>query len=115
MPGVDAKTVQAGFLHSLPESGRRQIVRRLVMAARLQPTPEGTVVDQENPLSRPIEDERRGRDMPGKGAAGMNVVPAFDLAPEDGVSVIGHTEGPGVIVEDRSDMIPEGCRIETHE
>jgi hypothetical protein len=84
------------------------------MAARLQPTPEGTVVDQENPLSRPIEDERRGRDMPGKGAAGMNVIPAFDLATEDGVSVIGHTEGPGVIVEDRSDMIPEGCRIETH-
>jgi hypothetical protein len=114
MPRVEYKTVEAGFLSSLPKSGARQIVRRLVMTARLKPAPKGTVVDQEDAPSCPIEDECRGRDMPGIGAAGMNVIPAFDLATEDSVSVIGHTEGPGVIVEDRSDVIPEGCRIETH-
>ena len=112
MPWIDHEPVHPGFLHGLPQGGTRQIVRRLVMTARLQPAPEGAVMDQKDLLPAPVENERGGRDMAGKGAAGMNVIPARDLTPQESMPCIRHPEGSGVSVQNRAHMPAEGRKVE---
>jgi hypothetical protein len=114
VPRIDHKPVHPGFLYRLSECGILEIVRRLVMTARLQPAAKGTMMDQKDPSSGSIEHEGRGCDMPREGVAGMNVISIGDLAPKESMPLIGHTEGSGVIVQKPSDMMPEGGRVEAH-
>ena len=112
MPWVDRQPLHPRFLHRLAQGRARQILRRLVMAARLQPASEGAVMDEQDPLPFAVEDERGRGHMAGKGAAGMDVVPARDLTAQKRVPLSRHAEGFRMPVEDRCDMAAEGGRIE---
>jgi hypothetical protein len=84
------------------------------MAAGLEPTPQGAVMDQEDQLSRVIEDERRCGDMSGEDSTGVKVISVLDLAPENGMLFVGHAEGSDIIAQDCLDPMPKGWRIEAH-
>jgi hypothetical protein len=82
------------------------------VTARLQPAPKEAMVDEENSVPSPIQDEGRCGHMAWKGAAGVNVIPILDLTPQESVPVMGQSKGVRMIVEDHAHLFPEGSRIE---
>jgi hypothetical protein len=112
MPGVESKALYTRFLQGLAQGGFRKPLRSLVMPARLQPSREGAVMDQQNPSPFPVQNEGRCSDVSGKRAAGMDVVPALDLTPQQGMPVGRHGEGTSMLIEHVPDLSAEGRRIE---
>lgn len=45
-------------------------------------------------------------------AAGVNVIAAHDLLPQKSMTILGQVESSRVPIQKRSDMLPEGGRIE---
>src|SRR4029079_10154832 len=70
------------------------------------------VMDEQDPLPVAAEDERGRGHVAGKGATGMDVVPARDLTAQTPVPPCRQAEGFRMPVEDRCDMAAEGGRIE---
>ena len=72
-------------------------------------------MDQKNLLSFRIEDERRCRDMAGKGAAGMDVISLCDLPAQESMPFLRQIERSRVLIQKSFDVLPEGGRFEAQE
>ena len=70
------------------------------------------MVDEQDSLPPPVQNEGRCGDVTREGGAGVNGIPVPDLPPQYGVLLHGNLEGLGMAVEQMPDVLAEDGWVE---